>query len=55
MLLLFLLTNAGLVVCTHERSDLTDKLYAHLAERLEVPDWIVSSSLGSIIVSNHTW
>eukprot|EP00026_Physarum_polycephalum_P005539 Phypoly_transcript_05574.p1 GENE.Phypoly_transcript_05574~~Phypoly_transcript_05574.p1 ORF type:complete len:532 (+),score=100.90 Phypoly_transcript_05574:69-1664(+) len=30
-----------LVVCTHERSDLTEKIYQHLAERLEVPDWIV--------------
>lgn len=30
-----------LLVCTHERSDLTDKIYQHLAERLEIPDWIV--------------
>lgn len=30
-----------LIVCTHERSDLTDKIYVHLVERLEIPDWIV--------------
>jgi hypothetical protein len=40
-LLWVFLTLTGLVLCTHERSDLTEKIYLHLAERLEVPDWIV--------------
>lgn len=30
-----------LILCTHERGDLTEEIYNHLARRMELPDWIV--------------